>query len=123
MVGLISSASEEVLLHGDLHHWNILSADREPWLALDPQGVIGEQEYEVGAWLRNPYPQILKVPSPKEFIARRVDQLTEELSFDRYRVVRWAYSQSVLAGVWSFEEGSEDLSGWLTWANEVGTLL
>ena len=50
----IPSQGERVLLHGDLHHWNILSASRQPWLALDPKGVIGEREYDVGALLRNP---------------------------------------------------------------------
>ncbi len=58
---LLSSMDEVTLLHGDLHHWNILSAEREPWLAIDPQGVIGEPAYEVGAWLRNPFPYILKM--------------------------------------------------------------
>jgi len=33
---LLGSMSDPVLLHGDLHHWNILSAEREPWLAIDP---------------------------------------------------------------------------------------
>ncbi|MCG2718424.1 MAG: aminoglycoside phosphotransferase family protein, partial [Nanoarchaeota archaeon] len=39
----IPSMGERVLLHGDLHHWNILSAKRQPWLALDPKGVTGER--------------------------------------------------------------------------------
>jgi streptomycin 6-kinase len=123
MAELIDSMSDAVLLHGDLHHWNILSAEREPWLCVDPQGVVGEQEYEIGAWLRNPFPDILKITDPKEFLARRVDQLSEELGFDRNRIIGWAYSQAVLAGVWSFEEGSDDSAGWLTWANEIGALL
>lgn len=69
----LDSMSDVVVLHGDLHHWNILSAKREPWLALDPKGVMGEPEYEVDAWLRNPFPQILDTPQPKEMISRRVD--------------------------------------------------
>lgn len=123
MSDLICSMSGPVVLHGDLHHWNILSAEREPWLALDPKGVIAEPEYEVGAWLRNPFPQILQVENPKGFIARRVDQLVEELGFDRNRIIGWAYSQAVLAGVWSFEENSDDCYGWLAWADETGSLL
>ncbi len=38
---------------GDLHHENILAAERAPWLAIDPKGVIGEPAYEMGALLRN----------------------------------------------------------------------
>ena len=44
---LIGGMGEPVLLHGDLHHDNILSAQREPSLAIDPRGVVGEAEYEV----------------------------------------------------------------------------
>jgi len=47
----------------------------------------------------------------KDLITRRVDQPADELNFDRHRIVGWAYSQAVLAGVWSFEEGSLRLAG------------
>jgi streptomycin 6-kinase len=120
---LLNSMSEVVVLHGDLHHWNILSAEREPWLALDPKGVMGEPEYEVGAWLRNPFPQILDTPRPKEIILRRVDKLVEELGFDRYRLIGWAYIQAVLAGVWSYEEGMDEWNGWLACADQFAALL
>src|SRR5437660_1904621 len=48
---LCASMAEPVLLHGDLHQDNILAAEREPWLAVDPKGVIGEPVYEVGSIL------------------------------------------------------------------------
>ena len=86
---LLSSMSDEVVLHGDLHHWNILSAGREPWLAIDPKGVIGEREYEIGAWLRNPFPDILNESRPSKIIARRIDQFAEILGFDRQRLIGW----------------------------------
>jgi streptomycin 6-kinase len=50
---LVSSSTGSVLLHGDLHHANILAAEREPCLAIDPKGLVGEPVYETGAWLRN----------------------------------------------------------------------
>ena len=120
---LLNSMSDVVVLHGDLHHWNILSGEREPWLAVDPKGVTGEPEYEVGAWLRNPYPQILDRPQPKEMISRRVDKLVEELGFERYRLIGWAYSQAALAGVWSYEDGLDDWNGWLACADLFASLL
>jgi streptomycin 6-kinase len=123
MADLMRTMSDPVVLHGDLHHWNIVSAEREPWLALDPQGVVGEQEYDVGAWLRNPFPQIMQIADPRQLIARRVDQLVEELGFERSRVIGWAYSQNVLAAVWSLEEGTDDWKVWLAWADEIAKLL
>ncbi|HUS17007.1 MAG TPA: aminoglycoside phosphotransferase family protein, partial [Chloroflexia bacterium] len=78
---LLPSSAPAVLLHGDLHHFNILAADRAPWLAIDPQGVAGEPAYEVGALLRNPWPGLLAMPDAARVTARRVDQLAEELGF------------------------------------------
>ncbi|HET9921081.1 MAG TPA: aminoglycoside phosphotransferase family protein, partial [Ktedonobacteraceae bacterium] len=83
---LTASMANPVLLHGDLHQDNILSAGREPWLAVDPKGVIGEPVYETGSILRNFWPDILSVPNPKSLMARRIDQFAAELGFDRERI-------------------------------------
>lgn len=106
---LLSSSAEPVLLHGDLHHWNILRAERRPWLALDPKGVIGEAAYEVGALLRNPMPQLLALENPKRIILRRVDQLAERLGIDRGRLLGWGMAQAVLSAWWMIEDHG---SGW-----------
>ncbi len=60
---LLASSAEPVLLHGDLHHGNILQSGDAAWVAIDPKGVIGEPAYEVGALLRNPMPDIASVPA------------------------------------------------------------
>ena len=101
---LDGSMAEAVLLHGDLHHQNILAAERQPWLALDPKGLVGEPAYEVGALLRNPMPQLLAESQPGRVLARRVDQLADELGFDRTRLVGWGLAQAVLAAWWSYED-------------------
>lgn len=71
MCELLNSSNKPTLLHGDLHHWNILSAWRAPWLAIDPKGFIGEPEYETGAWLRNPFPALLKWTDARKVVKRR----------------------------------------------------
>jgi streptomycin 6-kinase len=101
---LSASMAEPVLLHGDLHQDNILSAEREPWLAVDPKGVIGEPVFETGALLRNFWPDILSIPNPKSLMARRIDQLSAELGFDRKRIYDWGYSQAVLSVLWDVED-------------------
>lgn len=116
---LMGSMAQPVLLHGDLHHDNILSAERQPWLALDPKGIVGEPAYEVGALLHNPRPQLLAAPHPDRMLARRVDQLTEELGFDRSRIVGWGLAQAVLSAWWSFEDHGH---GW-EWAIACAELL
>jgi streptomycin 6-kinase len=104
---LCASMTEQVLLHGDLHQDNILSAEREPWLAVDPKGVIGEPIYETGALLRNFWPDILSASDPKSVMARRIDQLAAELGFDRERIYLWGFAQAVLSVVWGLEDSGK----------------
>jgi streptomycin 6-kinase len=101
---LCSSQEEAVVLHGDLHHFNVLRARRSGWLAIDPKGVVGERCYEPGALLRNPYPH---VPGARD-TARRLDRLAAELGLDRERLRAWAFAQAVLSAVWHIEDGDED---------------
>ncbi|HEX5074941.1 MAG TPA: aminoglycoside phosphotransferase family protein [Gemmatimonadaceae bacterium] len=92
------------LLHGDLQHYNVLRDDRRGWLAIDPKGVVGELEYEVGALLRNPgeLPEVLTSPA---IIERRVDTLSSRLGLDANRVLSWAFAQAVLSAIWLVEDG------------------
>jgi streptomycin 6-kinase len=106
---LLASSAEPVVLHGDLHHGNILSAEREPWLAIDRKGVVGEPAYEAGAFLRNPTPDIASWPDLPAVLARRLDQLSDLLALDRQRLAGWAFAQAVLSAWWSIEDHN---AGW-----------
>jgi streptomycin 6-kinase len=101
---LLTSMAAPVLLHGDLHHGNILAAQRQPWLALDPKGVLGEPAYEVGALLRNLWPGLLAEPHPGQVLAQRVDQFADALGVERARIVGWGRAQAVLSAWWSLED-------------------
>ena len=92
------------LLHGDLQHYNVLFDSHHGWLAIDPKGVIGELEYEVGAALRNPYenPQLFISCSTIEI---RLEQFTNKLNLNYERTLRWAFAQAVLSAVWLIEDG------------------
>lgn len=101
---LCASQDEPRLLHGDLQHYNVLFDSERGWLAIDPKGVVGEVEYEVGAILRNP------IERPELFtshaaIGRRIKQLTEKLSLDYERVLAWGFAQAVLSAIWDIEDG------------------
>ena len=101
---LLGSTTDPVLLHGDLHHYNILAADREPWLALDPKGIVGDRGFELGALLNNPLDLLLRWPDPGRILARRVEQLSEELGIDRARIRGWGVAFSILSAWWSIED-------------------
>ncbi|HEX9681405.1 MAG TPA: aminoglycoside phosphotransferase family protein, partial [Anaerolineales bacterium] len=116
---LAASMAEPVLLHGDLHHENILSAEGDRWVAVDPQGVIGEPAYEVGAFLRNPIPEVWTWLELAKIMDRRVEVFIEELGFDRRRLIGWGYAQAVLSAIGSLEERGTSEEGWLVVAQAL----
>jgi streptomycin 6-kinase len=120
---LLASQATPVVLHGDLHHYNILQAEREPWLAIDPKGVVGEPAYEVGALLRNPLPQVATWPELERVQARRVALLAEMLGFERQRIVAWGIAQAVLAAWWSYEDHGDGGQAMLACAEALADLL
>lgn len=92
-----------VLMHGDFHHFNILSSERG-WLIIDPKGVIGPACYEVGPLLLNPWGDLLSVPNCRQMTQRRIDILHEHLGFEHERIREWGLAHAVLSAWWSMEE-------------------
>jgi len=93
------------LLHGDLQHSNVLFDDRRGWVTIDPKGVIGELEYEIGAALRNPreMPDLIGNPI---VIQRRLDRYVATLRLDGRRTLGWAFAQAVLSMIWTVEDNA-----------------
>lgn len=100
---LVSSQRRTMLLHGDLQHYNVLFDNERGWTAIDPKGVVGELEYELGPLLRNPI-ELPALINP-ERIKRRLEILTTALQLDYSRALRWSYSQSILSAIWDIEDG------------------
>ncbi|MGI9146517.1 MAG: aminoglycoside phosphotransferase family protein [Chloroflexota bacterium] len=96
---LLVSSDRPVALHGDLHHFNILSAQRADWLAIDPKGLFGDRCFDVCQFLKNPR------EVPIEVNRRRLDVLCGELDLDRKRARDWCLVHAVLDACWSFEAG------------------
>jgi streptomycin 6-kinase len=94
---LPGSQGEQVLLHQDLHAGNVLRAEREPWLVIDPKPLTGEREFAVAPIVRG-----LELGGGRRNVLHRLDRLTGELGLDRERARLWSLAQTV---AWSF--GSE----------------
>ena len=101
---LFADPSPLVLLHGDFHHFNILLSERG-WLAIDPKGVIGPAEYEVGPLLMNPWRDFLQRPDPVRLTERRLAILSERLGMPRERLRDWGICHSVISAWWDLTEG------------------
>jgi streptomycin 6-kinase len=101
---LCATQRNPALLHGDLHHYNVLSDRSRGWCGIDVKGVVGELEYELGAALRNPIdrPDLF---ATRDIVERRLDHFGLVLGIDTSRARGWCFAQAVLAAIWSFEDG------------------
>jgi streptomycin 6-kinase len=93
------------LLHGDLHHGNVLRGRKEEWLAIDPHGVIGDSAWELAPFLFNYLSRYPRDDWPA-IIRRRADQFAEELSLDRERVYAWSAVRAIQSAWWSLRDDS-----------------
>jgi streptomycin 6-kinase len=117
---LCASQTNVRLLHGDLHHDNVLFDARREWIAIDPKGVIGELEYELAAGLRNPIDRPDVFGDPRGF-DRRVNRFARDLPVDAGRVKRWAFATAVLAAIWTVEDADDPAlrQHWIAFAQSI----
>jgi streptomycin 6-kinase len=101
---LTASQRKTMLLHGDLQHYNVLLDDERGWVAIDPKGVVGELECELGALLRNPVEQPGLFANPAT-VHRRLETLSNLLHLDHTRALHWSFAQAVLSAIWDIEDG------------------
>jgi streptomycin 6-kinase len=102
---LSSSQGEQVLLHQDLHGENVLAAQREPWLTIDPKPLVGEREFAVAPIVRS-----FELGGTKRDAMHRLDRLTAELGLDRERALWWTIGQTL---AWSSLDGTTVLNNHL----------
>jgi streptomycin 6-kinase len=84
-----------VLLHQDLHGDNVLAAQREPWLAIDPKPLAGEREFGIAPIVRS-----RELGHSRADVLARFDRLVSELSLDRDRARGWTIGQTI---AWAFD--------------------
>jgi streptomycin 6-kinase len=103
---LVPTQGEHVLLHQDLHGENVLAAQREPWLVIDPKPLAGEREFSVAPIVRSS-----ELGHSKRDALYRLDRLCSELELDRDRALGWTIAQTM---AWSDgDETSLDTVRWL----------
>lgn len=92
---LARSTSEFVVLHGDFNPFNILRAQREPWLAIDPKPLLGDPAHDLAQFLANYDSEAFATGDPKRFYREAITYFADELGLDRYRIAAWAFVKSI----------------------------
>jgi streptomycin 6-kinase len=105
--GLAVSSEEAVLANRDFHLWNVLAAERESWLVIDPKPLVGERAFDTGHLLRTLLPERLDLGSVDTIVGR----LAKELELEPAHVRRWAFVRSVDDALWGLSVGGTDV-GW-----------
>jgi streptomycin 6-kinase len=103
---LAPTQGEQVLVHQDFHALNVVSAEREPWLTIDPKPLAGEREFGIAAIVRG-----TELGHSKREVLRRLDRLASELGLDRERARGWALGQTVAWGIG--HEPHAEVARWL----------
>jgi streptomycin 6-kinase len=119
---LLANPQDIVVLHGDLHHGNVLDFDERGWLAIDPKRLIGERGFDFANIFCNPDHDVAKVPGR---LSRQVDVVAEAAAMDRIRLVQWILAWSGLSAAWFLNddmmaEGQSELEITALAARELG---
>jgi streptomycin 6-kinase len=98
---LLETAQDEVILHGDVTHANVLDFGAAGWLAIDPKGLVGERGYDYANIFRSP---TLSLVTPEQ-TRRRLDVVSRRAGLDRTRLLKWVIAHGALSAAWTAEEG------------------
>ncbi|GAN59089.1 streptomycin 3''-phosphotransferase [Acetobacter cibinongensis] len=104
---LLSAPQEQLALHGDLHHGNVLDFGTRGWCAIDPKGLYGERVADFAALFLNPDLADSQRPyaiSPHRF-EQRVRLVSSHAKLDAVRLLQWIHAWSGLSAVWFIEDG------------------
>ena len=106
---------ELVVAHQDYHGGNVLRAQREPWLVIDPKPLVAEPAFDAASLLRDRRDGLADDPAPQRRIRARLDQLTAELGLDRDRLRGWGIVHALAWGMseHKLEQDMVDCAGWL----------
>jgi streptomycin 6-kinase len=99
---LLQSPQEVGVLHGDLHHANVLDFSPRGWLAIDPKRLQGERAFDFANILFNPDLETATAPGR---LARQASVAAEAAGLDRRRLLQWGLAFAGLSAAWFIEDG------------------
>ncbi|GGX31948.1 aminoglycoside phosphotransferase family protein [Streptomyces chartreusis] len=97
------------MLHWDLHYDNVLAAEREPWLAIDPEPLAGDPGFDLWPALNSGWDEPAAKGDTLRVVRRRFDLLTSVLDLDRARATGWTLGRLLQNALWDVEDGETAL--------------
>lgn len=103
---LLSTMTKEVVLHGDLHHENILK-NKDTWIVIDPKGTVGEPEFEIAAFDFISIDEMKNNNEVQKLFYRRLNLIAEKSQLSAERIKDWVFVRLMLSAVWHIEDNGE----------------
>jgi streptomycin 6-kinase len=104
---LVADEEPPYLLHGDLHHTNVLSDEQRGWLVIDAWGLYGDRAADVAPALHNPLDMIARTEDLDGLLRRRLSIFSDVLGIDVDRLAAWGYVYNVIGVLWTLEDRGE----------------
>lgn len=101
---LLNAPVDSVVLHGDLHHGNVLDGGPRGWLAIDPKGLSGERAFDFANIFCNPDAGVATAPGR---LAAQASVVAKAAGLDRHRLLRWILAYAGLSAAWSLADGDD----------------
>ncbi len=101
---LLAKPQDQTVLHGDIHHDNILDAGPRGWIAIDPKGLYGERGYDYANSFCNPNLAVAGAPGR---LARRIEVISAAANLDPSRLLKWVLAYAGLSAAWSLDESAD----------------
>lgn len=102
---LLTSPSSPVLLHSDFHQDNILASADGQWVAIDPEGIIGNPIYDIAVYMRNPLAELIATQHSTAIIENRLHDFATLLGYSTQEIYDWTYLQTIVSAYWSIHDG------------------
>ncbi|KAF0865616.1 aminoglycoside phosphotransferase family protein [Pseudomonas sp. LD120] len=99
---LLATPREPVVLHGDVHHDNVLDFAEGGWRVIDPKRVHGERTFDFANLICNP--DLPSATDPARF-ARQVQVIAGAAQLEPRRLVQWVLAFSGLSAAWFLQDG------------------
>lgn len=96
-------AIDSRMVHTDLHYWNVLAADRQPWLAIDPKPLAADPAFAVTPTLWNRWDEAIASGDLRRHLRRRLSIVCETAGIDEERARAWSIVREVQNGLWALE--------------------
>ena len=101
---LLNDPHDIRVLHGDLHHGNVLDTGYRGWVAIDPKRLVGERGYDFANIFCNPDQAVATSPGR---LKRQVDIVARAAKLDRTRLLQWIAAYAGLSAAWTLDDGDD----------------